>query len=90
MVDAKFIQDALAWGYVKFIPEAVNWDLTGAPFGKFRNKALMQKVLESTAEITESIEGLSREKFSKNSASLPFNAKIDCQQNLLQKRFGLI
>ncbi|MDP7372897.1 MAG: hypothetical protein QF588_03315 [Candidatus Poseidoniaceae archaeon] len=77
LVDAKYIQDALAWGYVKFIPDAVNWNLTGAPFGKFRNKALMQKVLESTSEITESIEGLSREKFSKISASLPFNAKVN-------------
>lgn len=77
LVDAKLIQDALAWGYVKFIPDAVNWELTGAPFGKFRNKALMQKVLESTAEITSSVDGLKREKFSKISASLPFNIKTN-------------
>ena len=77
LVDAKFIQDALAWGYVKFIPEAVNWELTGAPFGKFRNKALMQKVLESTSEVTQSIKGLEPESFSKISASLPFKSKIE-------------
>ena len=77
LVDVESIQDALAWGHVKFIPEVVNWDLTGAPFGKFRNKALMQKVLEATSEMTDSLDELSREKFSKNSASLPFNVKID-------------
>ena len=42
LVDAEFIQDALAWGYVKSSPNPINWDLTGAPFGKFRNRALMQ------------------------------------------------
>ncbi|DAC60469.1 MAG TPA: hypothetical protein HA354_00270 [Candidatus Poseidoniaceae archaeon] len=77
LVDAKYIQDALAWGHVKFIPDTVNWDLTGAPFGKFRNKALMQKVLESTAETNQSIAGLSREKFNKISAKLPFSLKVN-------------
>ena len=77
LVDAEYIQDALAWGYVKSIPQSINWDLTGAPFGKFRNKALMQKVLEATVDVTASIDGLRKEKFSKISASLPFNSKID-------------
>ena len=77
LVSAEFIQDALAWGYVKSIPAPVNWDLTGAPFGKFRNKALMQKVLEATAEITHSIEGLANEIPSKIQANLPFNLNID-------------
>ena len=77
LVSAEYIQDALAWGYVKSTPEVVNWDLTGAPFGKFRNKALMQKVLEATAEIDHSIDGLVNEIPSKVELSLPFNVKID-------------
>ena len=77
LVSAEYIQDALAWGYVKSTPEVVNWDLTGAPFGKFRNKALMQKVLEATAEIDHSIDGLVNEIPSKAELSLPFNVKID-------------
>ena len=71
LVSAEFIQDALAWGYVKSIPAPVNWDLTGAPFGKFRNKALMQKVLEATADITQSIDGLANEMPSKIQANPP-------------------
>ncbi len=77
LVSAKFIQDALAWGYVKTTPAIVNWDLTGAPFGKFRNKALMQKVLQATAEIGQSVDGLAKERPLKAENNLPFNAKVD-------------
>ena len=77
LVSAEQIQDALAWGYVKSTPEPINWDLTGAPFGKFRNKALMQKVLEATAEITHSIDGLVEENPSHVPTNLPFNLKIE-------------
>ena len=84
LVSADYIQDALAWGYVKSIPKPVNWNLTGAPFGKFRNRALMQKVLEATAEITQSIDGLPNENSSKVQPELPFNVKI----NLPTKSFS--
>ena len=77
LVSAEQIQDALAWGYVKSTLEPINWDLTGAPFGKFRNKALMQKVLEATAEITHSIDGLIEENPSHVPTNLPFNLKIE-------------
>ena len=77
LVSAEQIQDALAWGYVKSTPEPINWDLTGAPFGKFRNKALMQKVLEATAEVTQSIDGLVEEKPGHVPTDLPFNLKIE-------------
>ena len=62
LIDAKFIQDALAWGYVKSTPNPIDWDLTGAPFGKFRNRALMQKVLDSTIGVKESFSELTKEK----------------------------
>ena len=77
LVSAEQIQDALAWGYVKSTPEPINWDLTGAPFGKFRNKALMQKVLEATAEVTQSIDGLVEEKPDHVPTDLPFKLKIE-------------
>ena len=77
LVSAEQIQDALAWGYVKSTPEPINWDLTGAPFGKFRNKALMQKVLEATAEVTQSIDGLVEEKPGHVPTDLPFKLKIE-------------
>ena len=77
LVSAEQIQDALAWGYVKSTPESINWDLTGAPFGKFRNKALMQKVLEATAEVTQSIDGLVEEKPSHVPTNLPYSLKIE-------------
>ena len=58
LIEAGSIQDALAWGYAKTIPNPVNWDYTGAPFGKFRNRALIQKALEITAKVDEEDEHL--------------------------------
>ena len=58
LIEADSIQDALAWGYAKTIPNPVNWDYTGAPFGKFRNRALIQKALEITAKVDEEDEHL--------------------------------
>jgi len=51
LIEADSIQDALAWGYAKTIPQPINWDYTNSPFGKFRNRALIQKALEITEEI---------------------------------------
>ena len=51
LIEAESIQDALAWGYAKTIPEPINWDYTSSPFGKFRNRALIQKALEITGTI---------------------------------------
>ncbi len=76
LIDAAAIQDALAWGYVKATPKPVDWDLTGAPFGKFRNRALMQKVLEKTDEIVESFDKLTNEQINYNNNELPFMSKI--------------
>ncbi len=53
LIEADSIQDALAWGYAKTIPEPVNWNYTNSPFGKFRNRALIQKALEITESIKE-------------------------------------
>ena len=53
LIEAESIQDALAWGYAKTIPEPVNWNYTNSPFGKFRNRALIQKALEITESIKE-------------------------------------
>ena len=61
LVEEEFIQDALAWGYVKSSLNPVNWNLTGAPFGKFRNRALMQKELDSTIEVKQSLSDLTKE-----------------------------
>ena len=77
LVDASLIQDALAWGYVKAMPNPVNWDLTGAPFGKFRNRALMEKVLESTGQISKSFVDLTNEKYDYKTSILPFMSKIE-------------
>ena len=76
LVDAEFIQDALAWGYVKSTPSPIDWDLTGAPFGKFRNRALMQKVLESTIKIKESLSDLTKEVSQDSHRPLPFKCDI--------------
>ena len=76
LVDAEFIQDALAWGYVKSSPNPVDWDLTGAPFGKFRNRALMQKVLDSTIKIKQSISELTKETRQDSHNTLPFQCDV--------------
>ena len=59
--------------------------MTGAPFGKFRNKA--HKKVESP-EATRPLRIKTR-KFSKISANLPFNAKIELPSLSLQRRYGL-
>ena len=89
LVDAEQIQDALAWGYVKFIPKTIDWDLTGAPFGKFRNKALMQKVLESTKDMVDSIKGLEQEKHNNIRKNLPFNVKFDLPKQSFSEEIWL-
>jgi len=76
LVDAEFIQDALAWGYVKSTPSPIDWDLTGAPFGKFRNRALMQKVLDSTIKVKQSLSDLTKEKRQDSHRLLPFKCDI--------------
>jgi hypothetical protein len=76
LIDAKFIQDALAWGYVKSTPNPIDWDLTGAPFGKFRNRALMQKVLDSTIAVKESFSELTKEERLDYNSLLPFKCDV--------------
>ena len=76
LVEEEFIQDALAWGYVKSSLNPVNWNLTGAPFGKFRNRALMQKVLDSTIEVKQSLSDLTKEERQESARLLPFKCYV--------------
>ena len=76
LIEVEFIQDALAWGYVKSPPKLIDWDLTGAPFGKFRNRALLQKVLEGTEDITEPLPTLEKESRGASLKLLPLSHKI--------------
>lgn len=84
LIEADSIQDALAWGYAKTIPNPVNWDYTGAPFGKFRNRALIQKALEITGKVVEEDEHLTIEATSIKPASFPLSSKV----KLPTKAFG--
>lgn len=84
LIEESLIQDALAWGYVKSTPKVVDWDLTKSPFGKFRNKAIMNKVLEQTEEIEEPSHHLEFDEFENNIKNLPYESK----EKLPTKSFG--
>ena len=84
LIEADSIQDALAWGYAKAIPNPIDWDYTGAPFGKFRNRALIQKALEITAKVVQEHEDLSLDESSKDTAKFPLSSKA----KLPTKAFG--
>ena len=53
LVDTSAIEDALGWGYAGFTPEPSIWEYTGAPFGKYRTEALVQKALEAALHIED-------------------------------------
>jgi len=76
LIEANSIQDALAWGYAKTIPNPVNWDYTGAPFGKFRNRALIQKALETTGKVVLEDQDLTMIDSSIKVASFPLSSKV--------------
>ena len=84
LIEADSIQDALAWGYAKTIPNPIDWDYTGAPFGKFRNRALIQKALEITAKVVQEHEDLFLDESSKDTAKFPLSSKA----KLPTKAFG--
>ena len=84
LIEVDSIQDALAWGYAKAIPNPVDWDYTGAPFGKFRNRALIQKALEITAKVVQEHEDISLDESSKDTAKFPLSSKA----KLPTKAFG--
>jgi hypothetical protein len=89
LVDVEFIQDALAWGYVKFSPNPIDWELTGAPFGKFRNRALMQKVLDSTIKVKQSICELTKEIPQDSHNILPFQCDVKLPTKSFQEEVWL-
>ena len=76
LIEADSIQDALAWGYAKAIPNPVNWDYTGAPFGKFRNHALIQKALEITSKVQQEDKSLVHSYSKVNPALFPLSGDI--------------
>lgn len=51
LVEVRALTDALAWGYAGAVPSPVPWTYTGAPFGKFRTSALLQKAVVAAMEI---------------------------------------
>ncbi|MBL6891706.1 MAG: hypothetical protein ISR22_06640 [Candidatus Poseidoniaceae archaeon] len=84
LIEADSIQDALAWGYAKTIPNPIDWDYTGAPFGKFRNRALIQKALEITAKVVKEHDGLFLDASLSKRAKFPLSSKV----KLPTKAFG--
>lgn len=76
LIEADSIQDALAWGYAKAIPNPINWDYTGAPFGKFRNRALIQKALEITSKVKQEDESLVHASSNVHPAQFPLSGDI--------------
>ena len=84
LIEADSIQDALAWGYAKTIPNPIDWDYTGAPFGKFRNRALIQKALEITAKVVQEHDDLYLDASPNKTAKFPLNSKV----KLPTKAFG--
>lgn len=59
LVDTSVIEDALGWGYAGHTPHPPNWDYTGAPFGKYRTEALVQKALEAALNLEDADQRLS-------------------------------
>lgn len=53
LVETKSIEDALAWGYAGSMPTSLPWKWTGAPFGKYRTTALLEKALAASSEIVD-------------------------------------
>jgi len=53
LVDTTTIEDALAWGYAGSMPDSLPWALTGAPFGKFRTTALLEKAIAGCREVVD-------------------------------------
>ena len=51
LVEVAALADALAWGYAGAVPEPRPWTYTGAPFGKFRTSALLQKAVNAAMEL---------------------------------------
>ena len=51
LVDVRVLTDALAWGYAGAVPSPGPWAYTGAPFGKFRTSALLQKAVADAMKI---------------------------------------
>ena len=59
LVDTSAIEDALGWGYADHTPHSPKWDYTGAPFGKYRTEALVQKALEAALDVEDADSRLS-------------------------------
>lgn len=58
LVETSVVGDALAWGYAGFTPKSPNWDVTGAPFDKFRTNALLEKAILAGTSVEDSDERL--------------------------------
>lgn len=53
LVETKTIEDALAWGYAGSMPNSLPWKWTGAPFGKFRTTAILEKAIEASRSVLD-------------------------------------
>ena len=53
LVETTVIEDALAWGYAGSMPNSLPWKWTGAPFGKHRTSALLEKAIEAAREVLD-------------------------------------
>jgi len=53
LVETTAIEDALAWGYAGSMPNSLPWKWTGAPFGKYRTTALLEKAVEASREVLD-------------------------------------
>ena len=89
LVEANSIQDALAWGYAKTMPEPINWDYTGAPFGKFRNRALIQKALELTSKVITPNEIFPSSSAKESDASFPLPGLIKLPKKAFSEEIWL-
>jgi len=53
LVETKTIEDALAWGYAGSMPNSLPWKWTGAPFGKYRTTAILEKAIEASRTVLD-------------------------------------
>jgi len=53
LVETTTIADTLAWGYAGSMPNSLPWKWTGAPFGKYRTTALLEKAIEASRKVLD-------------------------------------
>ena len=53
LVETTTIANTLAWGYAGSMPNSLPWKWTGAPFGKYRTTALLEKAIEASRKVLD-------------------------------------